>query len=70
MLEWRVVAGSREYWGVVGGCGVVCGVLGVWWDNGVFWLFWRGFWRYGRLWGNGANNACTSTATKTNTHCP
>ena len=47
MLDWRVVAGSREYWRVVGGCmglrcgfGVLGGVVG---DYGVFWLFWAVF---------------------------
>ena len=32
MLEWGVVAGSREYWRVVGGC------MGVWFGFGVLWM--------------------------------
>lgn len=36
MLEWRVVAGSREYWGIVGGCmGVWFGFVGLWVLGGV-----------------------------------
>ena len=43
MLAWGVAAGSREYWGVVGGLGVVWfGFVGLWvlggvvGDNGCF----------------------------------
>ena len=32
MLDWAVVAGSREYWRVVGGC------MGVWFGFGVLWM--------------------------------
>lgn len=39
MLEWGVVAGSREYWGVVGGLGWVCGVMGVGGILGCFGCF-------------------------------
>ena len=40
MLEWGVVAGSREYWGVVGGLVVLgFGFVGFWVLGGVMGCF-------------------------------